>query len=167
MLGTGTGPRIGSKLLTVSDGIADWQKESGCSQGLFFPILHPTPSYLFFFFSQFFFLFVVNFVIHWNEKALGSHVFPIPSYLILYCSLHPTALSPNYRPLANFPHKGQGGLIPRAGLCFATLGCLSVRTSVCPAARVNWFPFEDIPLPFLLLSSLDVCDQRQPQGLED
>ena len=23
------------------------------------------------------FLFVVNFVIHWNEKALGSHVFPI------------------------------------------------------------------------------------------
>ena len=26
----------------------------------------------------FFFIFVVNFVIHWNEKALGSHVFPIP-----------------------------------------------------------------------------------------
>ena len=26
----------------------------------------------------FFFLFVVNSVIHWNEKALGSHVFPIP-----------------------------------------------------------------------------------------
>ena len=25
-----------------------------------------------------FFLFVVNSVIHWNEKALGSHVFPIP-----------------------------------------------------------------------------------------
>ena len=25
-----------------------------------------------------FFFFVVNFVIHWNEKALGSHVFPIP-----------------------------------------------------------------------------------------
>ena len=24
------------------------------------------------------FLFVVNSVIHWNEKALGSHVFPIP-----------------------------------------------------------------------------------------
>ena len=36
----------------------------------------------FFFLSEFlfylFFLFVVNFVIHWNEKALGSHVFPIP-----------------------------------------------------------------------------------------
>ena len=31
-----------------------------------------------FFFLFFFFLFVVNFVIHWNEKALGSHVFPIP-----------------------------------------------------------------------------------------
>lgn len=45
MLGTGTGPKISSKLLTVSYGIADWQ-ESGCSQGLFFPILHPTPSYL-------------------------------------------------------------------------------------------------------------------------
>ena len=29
-------------------------------------------------FFSFFFLFVVNFVIHWNEKALGSHVFPIP-----------------------------------------------------------------------------------------
>ena len=33
-------------------------------------------SQLFFFLSFFFFLFVVNFVIHWNEKALGSHVFP-------------------------------------------------------------------------------------------
>ena len=32
----------------------------------------------FFFSFLFFFLFVVNFVIHWNEKALGSHVFPIP-----------------------------------------------------------------------------------------
>ena len=30
--------------------------------------------FFFFFFS--FFLFVVNFVIHWNEKALGSHVNP-------------------------------------------------------------------------------------------
>ena len=26
----------------------------------------------------FFFLFVVDFVIHWNEKAMGLHVFPIP-----------------------------------------------------------------------------------------
>ena len=26
----------------------------------------------------FFFFFVVNFVIHWTEKAMGSHVFPIP-----------------------------------------------------------------------------------------
>ena len=25
-----------------------------------------------------FFLFVVDFVIHWNEKAMGLHVFPIP-----------------------------------------------------------------------------------------
>ena len=30
------------------------------------------------FFSFFFFLFVVNFVIHWNETAMGLHVFPIP-----------------------------------------------------------------------------------------
>ena len=29
-------------------------------------------------FSFFFFLFVVNFVIHWNETAMGLHVFPIP-----------------------------------------------------------------------------------------
>ena len=33
-------------------------------------------THIFFFF--FLFLFVVNFVIHWNEKALGSRVFPIP-----------------------------------------------------------------------------------------
>ena len=32
----------------------------------------------FFYYYSFFFFFVVNFVIHWNEKALGSHVFPIP-----------------------------------------------------------------------------------------
>ena len=38
-----------------------------------------------------FFLFVVNFVIHWNETAMGLHVFPIPippSHL----PLHPTPL---------------------------------------------------------------------------
>ena len=29
-------------------------------------------------FLSFFFLFVVNFVIHWNETAMGLHVFPIP-----------------------------------------------------------------------------------------
>ena len=35
---------------------------------------------LFFFFIliSLFFLFVVNFVIHWNETAIGLHVFPIP-----------------------------------------------------------------------------------------
>ena len=32
----------------------------------------------FFFFLFSFFFFVVNFVIYWNEKALGSHVFSIP-----------------------------------------------------------------------------------------
>ena len=37
-------------------------------------------SSLFYLFILFYFIFllVVNFVIHWNEKALGSHVFPIP-----------------------------------------------------------------------------------------
>ena len=30
------------------------------------------------FFFNYFFLFVVNFVIHWNETAMGLHVFPIP-----------------------------------------------------------------------------------------
>ena len=28
--------------------------------------------------SVLFFFFVVNFVIHWNETAMGLHVFPIP-----------------------------------------------------------------------------------------
>ena len=28
--------------------------------------------------SILFFFFVVNFVIHWNETAMGLHVFPIP-----------------------------------------------------------------------------------------
>ena len=60
-----------------------------------------------FFLSHFFFLFVVNFVIHWNETAMGLHVFPIPippSHLPLHplplgfpsapgpsaCLMHPT-----------------------------------------------------------------------------
>ena len=33
--------------------------------------------FVFVFFYGFFF-FVVNFVIHWNETAMGLHVFPIP-----------------------------------------------------------------------------------------
>ena len=38
-----------------------------------FHISYYALSYMFFFF----FLFVVNFVIHWNETAMGLHVFPI------------------------------------------------------------------------------------------
>ena len=35
--------------------------------------------FLFFFLGLFiYFLFVVNFVIHWNKTAIGLHVFPIP-----------------------------------------------------------------------------------------
>ena len=38
-----------------------------------------TLSFFFFFFlNLFIYLFVVNFVIHWNETAMGLHVFPIP-----------------------------------------------------------------------------------------
>ena len=35
-------------------------------------------SFFFFDLNYFFFLFVVNFVIHWNKTAMGLHVFPIP-----------------------------------------------------------------------------------------
>ena len=49
------------------------------------PCLNPCYSFFFFFnfywsildLQCFFFLFVVNFVIHWNETAMGLHVFPI------------------------------------------------------------------------------------------
>ena len=41
------------------------------------PVFPPTVSWVLLFFFIFIYLFVVNFVIHWNEKALGSHVFPI------------------------------------------------------------------------------------------
>ena len=34
--------------------------------------------FIYFFFAYFFFLFVVDFGIHWNETAMGLHVFPIP-----------------------------------------------------------------------------------------
>ena len=61
----------------------------------------------FFFFFYIFFFFVVDFVIHWNETAMGLHAFPIPippSYLPLHplplgfpsapgpstCLMHPT-----------------------------------------------------------------------------
>ena len=37
---------------------------------------------MFFFFLSFF-LFVVNFVIHWNETAMGLHVFPIPMFFVI------------------------------------------------------------------------------------
>ena len=33
---------------------------------------------LLYFFLFYFLLFVVDFVIHWNETAMGLHVFPIP-----------------------------------------------------------------------------------------
>ena len=40
------------------------------------------PMEIFFFLSSisnaFFFFFVVDFAIHWNETAMGLHVFPIP-----------------------------------------------------------------------------------------
>ena len=63
-----------------------------CFSKLFIPCLQPLPFliskclffififlsfiFLLFLLLLLFFLFVVNSVIHWNEKALGSHVFP-------------------------------------------------------------------------------------------
>ena len=35
-------------------------------------------AHFYFYFLLLFFLFVVDFVIHWNETAMGLHVFPIP-----------------------------------------------------------------------------------------
>ena len=62
---------VGDLGLILGSGSFPWRRE-----------WQPTPVVFFFFFPFFFliyfFLFVVNFVIHWNEKALGSYVFPIP-----------------------------------------------------------------------------------------
>ena len=50
-----------------------------CVTGRFFSIWAIMHIISFFFFHlPFFFLFVVDFVIHWNETAKGLHVFPIP-----------------------------------------------------------------------------------------
>ena len=61
------------KVLKYTSKIITW----GIFHGLSFPNFHiyrslPNPVLFIFFF------FVVNFVIHWNEKALSLHVFPIP-----------------------------------------------------------------------------------------
>ena len=40
---------------------------------------------------SFFFFLVVNFVIHWNETAMGLHVFPIPippPTEVLFCTAY-------------------------------------------------------------------------------
>ena len=60
-----------------------WTQATLPSSWIFCPLYSKLLSLFFFFFPMvwfffFNFLFVVNFVIHWNEKALGSHVFPIP-----------------------------------------------------------------------------------------
>ena len=44
----------------------------------FFPQFVYLFIYLFIVCVLIFFFFVVNFVIHWNETAMGLHVFPIP-----------------------------------------------------------------------------------------
>ena len=45
----------------------------------YMPCFLDFPSYLFFFkFYFIYFLIVVDFVIQWNETAMGLHVFPIP-----------------------------------------------------------------------------------------
>ena len=47
-----------------------------CHQGS--PRILEWVEYPFFFFLFFIFYIVVDFVIHWNETAMGLHVFPIP-----------------------------------------------------------------------------------------
>ena len=42
------------------------------------PEKSPETFHSFFFFLLLFFFIVVDFVIHWNESAMGLHVFPIP-----------------------------------------------------------------------------------------
>ena len=60
----------------------DWKYLKECNQSwliIWIRVYRPWWNYkqcLFYFFLQFFF-FVVNFVIHWNETAIGLHVFPI------------------------------------------------------------------------------------------
>ena len=69
------------------------------SQSICHEVMGPDAMILFFWMLSFFFfltvkdiffLFVVNFVIHWNETAMGLHVFPIPippSTSLSTCSL--------------------------------------------------------------------------------
>ena len=64
-----------------------WVTKMGCKLGLGgshllpvsipHPLCHLPTLYQNFFFLIFFFI-VVDFVIHWNETAMGLHVFPIP-----------------------------------------------------------------------------------------
>ena len=70
---------------------------------------------LFFFF---FFFFVVNFVIHWNEKALGSHVFHIPI---------PPPTSLPTRSLQVLPEHQVPALVSCIILCFERLSNSSYR----------------------------------------
>ena len=63
--------------IMVSGSITSWQIEEGRVEAVTDFI------FFFLFFNSkdifiYLFLFVVDFVIHWNETAMGLHVFPIP-----------------------------------------------------------------------------------------
>lgn len=92
--------------------------------------------------------------------SLASHPHPIFCLTALFI-----LLSPNYRPLANFPRKRAGGLIPRPEPALP-LALPEVLELVFAQLLESAASFWGHTSPFLLLSSPDVCDQRQPQGLE-
>ena len=65
-----TGSRALAQQLGCTGFLAPWQARSSWTRD--------GNSGLFFFFFLFFFFIGVAFVIHWNESAMGLHVFPIP-----------------------------------------------------------------------------------------
>ena len=64
-----------SKHLSLKRKRSSWRK---CFLGFIFICFFFFFFFFLFFYFILFFLFVVDFVIHWNETAMGLHVFPIP-----------------------------------------------------------------------------------------
>ena len=88
----------------------------------------PMPSILFFIYLKIFFLFVVDFVIHWNETAMGLHVFPIPIPPPTSLSTPlPLGLSGSFPMSQFFPSGGR------------SIG-VSASISVLPMNIQDWFP---------------------------
>ena len=68
--------RINGLLKKSVDQAEGGREPSGHKTHFSYLLCRKFPILSFFFF--FIFLFVVNFVIHWNETVMGLHVFPIP-----------------------------------------------------------------------------------------